>query len=184
MKKFLKLLFIFLIFIFVLILIFKKLNIDKQILKRLYPKEYEEYVIASSQEFDIDENLIYAIIKNESNFENTISSHKGAQGLMQLMESTALEVASSIGISDAELSDPEINIKLGTYYYSKLYSKYKSFGLALAAYNAGSGNVDKWIENGIISEAGSNIENIPFKETNMYVRKVLQTKEIYDYIYD
>ena len=112
-----------------------------------------------------------------------VSSHKGAQGLMQLMETTAIEVANNMGISDIDLSNPETNIEIGTKYYSYLYKKYENDGLALAAYNAGSGNVDKWIKAGYIKVDGSDVENIPYKETNMYVRKVLQTKIIYDYIY-
>lgn len=184
MRKFLKFILVFLLLIFILAILFKVFNVDKYILKSLYPKKYEEYVITSAQDFNIDENLIFAIIKNESNFENKISSSKGAQGLMQLMETTAVEVAESIGISEYDISNPEINIKLGTSYYAYLYSKYKNDGLALAAYNAGSGNVDKWIANGILQKDGSDLENIPFKETNMYVRKVLQTEEIYEYLYD
>ena len=105
---------------------------------------------------------------------------------MQLMETTALEVAQSMefsDISDIDLSDPKTNIEIGTKYYSYLYQKYKNTELALAAYNAGSGNVDKWIQAGSLKSDGSDIENIPYKETNMYVRKVIQTKKIYDYVY-
>ena len=65
-----------------------------------------------------------------------------------------------------------------------LYQKYNNTELALAAYNAGSGNVDKWIENGIISKNGENIENIPYKETNMYVRKVMQSIKFYELLYE
>ena len=76
--------------------------------------------------------------------------------------------------------DPETNIHLGTNYISELLRKYNNVvPIAVAAYNAGIGNVDKWIENGTIKEDGSNIENIPFKETNIYVRKVLRDYKIF-----
>ena len=136
-----------------------------------------------SEKYEIDEDLIFAIIKNESNFKNAISSNKGAQGLMQLMEATALEVAEAMGLSNVDLSNPKTNIEIGTKFYSYLYSKYENDGLALAAYNAGQGNVDSWIEEGIINEEGSNLENIPFKETNMYVRKVSRDYKIYSRLY-
>lgn len=167
-----------------MIIFIKYFEIDKYMLRRLYPKTYIEYVEIASEKYDVDEEMIFAIIKNESNFKNSISSNKGAQGLMQLMETTAIEVAESMGISNVDLSNPKTNIELGTKYYASLYSRYKDEGLALAAYNAGSGNVDKWISSGTLKADGSNIENIPFKETNMYVRKVLQAQQIYQYIYE
>lgn len=183
MKKFLKVILVFLLIAVFCVFMVKFFELDKRILRNLYPKTYLEYVETASKKYDIDENTIFAIIKNESNFSNEISSNKGAQGLMQLMEATALEVAETIGISNVDLSNPETNIEIGTKYYSYLYKKYQNEGLALAAYNAGAGNVDKWISNGILKEDGSNIEQIPYKETNMYVRKVLQSQEIYEYIY-
>ena len=183
MKFFWKFIILFLIIIIVLLGFIKYFDIDKYFARKLYPKTYSEYVEMASKEYDVDEYIIFAIIKNESNFKNTVSSNKGAQGLMQLMESTALEVAQNMGLSDIDLSDPKTNIEIGTKYYSYLYQKYNNTGLALAAYNAGSGNVEKWIQAGNLKSDGSDIENIPYKETNMYVRKVLQTKKIYEYIY-
>ncbi|MNT13252.1 Soluble lytic murein transglycosylase precursor [compost metagenome] len=81
------------------------------------------------------------------------------------------------------LFDPNVNIKLGTKYFAMLNEKYNNLELSLAAYNAGSGNVDSWIKNGIIKDDGSDIENIPFKETNNYVRKVINNYKIYKKIY-
>ena len=184
MKNFLKLIITLLVVAILFLVFIKYFGIDKIILKRLYPKNYSEYVESASKKYGVEENLIYAIIKNESNFENTSSSHKGAQGLMQLMEETASEIASKIGISNIDLTDPKTNIEIGTYFYAYLFDKYKDEGLALAAYNAGAGNVDKWIDSGQLESDGSNIENIPYKETNMYVRKVLQTVKMYEYIYE
>ena len=150
-------------------------------IKAFYKKEYSKYVSKYSQEYEVDENLIYALIKAESNFEADAVSSKNAQGLMQLMPSTAEEVALQNGIqlTEENISNPEININIGTKYISTLLERYKCVEIALAAYNAGIGNVDKWIENDVINADGSDIENIPFKETNTYVRKIMRDYKIY-----
>ncbi len=150
-------------------------------IKILYKKEYSEYVTKYSQEYNVDENLIYALIKAESNFQADAVSNKNALGLMQLMPSTAEEVATKNGIelTEENILEPDTNINIGTKYISTLLEKYECIEIALAAYNAGSGNVDKWIDNGTIKSDGSDIENIPFKETNMYVRKIMRDYKIY-----
>ena len=150
-------------------------------IKTLYKKDYSEYVIKYSQKYEVDENLIYALIKAESNFKADAVSNKNAQGLMQLMFATAEEVANKNGIelTEENILNPDININIGTKYISTLLEKYECVELAIAAYNAGIGNVDKWIEKGIIKSDGSDIENIPFKETNTYVRKIMRDYKIY-----
>ena len=157
------------------------------ILKKIYKLEYSEYVYKYAKENNLDPYLIFAIIKNESNFKHNIESHVGATGLMQLMESTATEMANEIGenIETKEmLYNPETNIKIGTKYFAYLLKHYNgNQNLAIAAYNAGMGNVDKWIKEGIINEDGSNIENIPYKETNNYVRKIVRDYKIYKEIW-
>ena len=172
------------IFIILIIIIFLILFISsskEQMIKMTYKKEYSEYVSKYSQEYDVEEDLVYAIIKVESNFDSNAKSNKEAQGLMQLMYSTAEEIAKKIDINLTKdnILEPEININIGTKYISILIEKYNCIELALAAYNAGSGNVDKWIDNGTIKSDGSDIENIPYKETNMYVRKVMRDYNIY-----
>ena len=145
-------------------------------MRKIYPKKYEKYVQTYSKEYNVDEILIFSIIKAESNFNANATSNSNAKGLMQLMENTAVEVANEIkeeNITKEKIYEPKTNIKLGTYYFSTLLKKYNNIGLALAAYNAGMGRVDNWIEQGIIKSDGSNLENIPYKETNMYVRKIL-----------
>ena len=106
---------------------------------------------------------------------------------MQLMDNTAAEVANDIMVdqhfeSDM-LFDVETNIKLGTKYLSDLINKYGNYYVAVAAYNAGIGTVDKWIDTGVIEADGSNIEQIPYKETNMYVRKIIRDYGIYTDLY-
>lgn len=155
--------------------------INKLMIKVLYKKDYSEYVTKYAQEYEVDENLIYALIKAESNFDADAVSNKDAQGLMQLMYSTAEDVAKKNGIELTEdnILEPDININIGTKYISTLLNKYECVEVALAAYNAGSGNVDKWIANGTIKADGSDIENIPFKETNNYIRKIMRDYKIY-----
>lgn len=184
MKRVLKILLIFLIILLFVVISIKVFNIDRKVLKTFYPNEYSSYVEQYSKQYKVDKDIIFSIIKNESNFENAVSSNKGAKGLMQLMETTAEDVAQVLKLENINLIDAKTNIQLGTKYFSMLYEKYNNTELALAAYNAGSGNVDKWIQKGIISENGENIENIPYKETNMYVRKVMYSKEIYKFLYD
>ncbi len=83
-----------------------------------------------------------------------------------------------------DLKEPECNIILGTKYFATLLNYYEgNYYLALAAYNAGMGNVTKWINNGIIKEDGSDIENIPYKETNNYIRKVIKNYKTYKELY-
>ena len=155
--------------------------IKKQITKTLYKKEYSEYVTKYAKQYGVEEDLIYALIKAESNFDPNAVSHQNAKGLMQLMNSTAEDLAkkNKINLTDKNILEPEVNIKLGTQYISLLLNKYECIEVALAAYNAGSGNVDKWIKNGVIKADGSDIENIPYKETNTYVRKIMRDYKIY-----
>ena len=155
--------------------------INKLMIKKLYKKEYVEFVSKYSQEYNVEENLIYAMIKAESKFEANAKSHQNAQGLMQLIYSTAEDMAKKVNIelTQENILEPEININLGTKYISVLIDKYGVIEVALAAYNAGTGTVDTWISNGTIKADGSDIENIPFKETNTYVRKIMRDYKMY-----
>lgn len=164
----------------------KYYEIDKVLLKKIYVQDYSEYVEKYSKEYDVDSNLIYAIIKAESNFKEGAVSSSGAVGLMQLMEPTAEDVARKINtnFNIDLLYNAEDNIKLGTKYFSLLLDKYGNITVALMAYNAGSGNVDRWIQQGTIQKDGSNAENIPYRETNNYVRKILRDYEIYKELYE
>lgn len=171
-----------------LLVIFLFVFKDK-ILKIIYPRAYSEIVSIYAEDYNVDENLIYAVIKAESNFDADAVSHREAIGLMQIMEETAKEVAQNYDIEiDAENTREEIaniqnNINIGTKYLSILIEKYNNIAVAIAAYNAGIGTVDNWIEKGIIKADGSDIENIPYKETNNYVRKILKSYQIYEELY-
>lgn len=183
MKRLFKVL---IVIIILLIIILIGLRNKNTIMKNFYVIKYSEYVEKYSEEYEVDKYLIYACIKAESNFNEQAKSSKGAKGLMQLMDSTAKDIAKSLNIEiyDDDLFDPDININLGTKYISKLMQKYQNTELALAAYNAGSGNVDSWIKENKLKDDGSDVENIPFKETNNYVRKILRDYKIYKKLYD
>lgn len=175
------------IVIIVLFIAIKVGKVQNIFLKKIYVCTYSELVYPIAEENDVDPLLIFAIIKAESNFNPEAVSKSDARGLMQLMKTTAEDVAKKGGITledEEDLYDPETNIKLGTMYFSSLMQKYKNVTLALTAYNAGSGNVDKWVENGTIQKDGSDAENIPYKETNNYVRKILRDYEIYQELYE
>lgn len=168
-----------------LIIILYKNNI----LKILYPKTYQEIVSIYEEKYQIEENLIFAVIKAESNFEQKAVSNRGAIGVMQLMEETAEDVAKKNEIEmdenqlKEELCNVNKNIEIGTCYLATLIQRYGNKEVALAAYNAGIGTVDGWIEKGIIKKDGTDIENIPYKETNNYVRKILRDYKIYEKLY-
>ena len=184
-KKTIITLLILIIILALVFILFKMIRVQDIILKEVYPIEYSEYVEKYAKENNIDKYMIYAIIKAESNFEPTAVSHKEAKGLMQLMYPTAEDVAKKVNVdlNEENVLTPEININLGTKYISMLMQKYENINLALAAYNAGSGNVDNWIQDGTLKDDGSNIENIPYTETNNYVRKILRDYEIYQKLY-
>ena len=180
-----------LIGIIVVILLIVTINIF-QIPRRIYEKnmysiKYYDEVIKYSNEFDADPFLVFAIIKAESNFTPDVVSSSGAIGLMQLMETTASEVAGKLGIENyttEDLYNPDINIKIGIKYYTYLLNEFKNNEyLAITAYNAGLGKVNQWINEGVIKADGSDIENIPYRETNIYVRKILRDYEIYKELY-
>lgn len=187
MNKTARRVFIFFSILLLIIIIYKVFNVKEIILKSLYPIEYKDIVYQYSQELNIDPMLTFAIIKTESDFDEKVTSRSGAIGLMQLMDNTAKEQASKLNIeySKEMLYDPDINLRLGLNYFDTLLDYYnQNYILAFAAYNAGLGNVQKWIQEGTIKEDGIDIENIPFKETNLYVRKIIKTYEIYKKLYE
>jgi len=153
-----------------------------RMLPKIYPQKHKDIVAKYSEEYKIDSLLIYSIIKTESNFKAEAKSTSNAIGLMQIMISTAKEVEKK-EISEAELYDEETNIRIGVKYFKNLLEKYNNYNLAIIAYNAGMGNVDKWLKEGTIDKDGKQIENIPFLETKNYVKKVLLNYKIYKEIY-
>lgn len=186
MKKIIKLIIVLLIVIALILGSYKCFNIEEKILRYVYPKKYSEYVYKYSEELGIDPLLTLSIIKTESNFKENTVSRSGAIGLMQLMDNTAKEQAQKLNIEYQKetLYEPEKNIQIGLTYFKNLLDQFnENYVLAFAAYNAGIGNVKTWILEGKIKSDGSDYENIPFPETNMYVRKVVRNYKIYKELY-
>ena len=187
MKRLLKFLITLLILASIIFILFKVIKIDDIIMKKLYPLKYSEYVEKYAKEYNIDKYMVYAIIKAESNFDENAKSSSNAIGLMQIMETTAIETAKKmkLEVTEEDLFKPDLNINIGLKYFTYLLNQYNNnYPLAIIAYNAGIGNVDTWIKEGIIKEDGTDIENVPFKETNNYVRKILRDYEIYKGLYN
>jgi soluble lytic murein transglycosylase len=132
--------------------------------------------------------MIHAISRQESQFDRAIVSYAGARGLMQLMPLTAREQAGKLGLNydQGSLFDPDFNVTIGSSYFVKLLSYYNgSYPLAVAAYNAGMGNVNKWLKaNGDPRLPGGDmvrwVENIPIYQTKDYVQRVLENAVVYD----
>lgn len=177
------------IMILLIILVVFVFLFRNNLLKIIYPKSYQEVVRIYQEKYGVEENLIFAVIKAESNFNAKAISNRKAIGLMQLMKETAKDVARTNGLElnteniEEELCDVYKNVEIGTCYLATLLQRYESKEVALAAYNAGIGTVDGWIEKGVIQKDGSDIEKIPYKETNNYVRKILRDYKIYQNLY-
>ncbi len=134
--------------------------------------------------------IAHAIMRQESQFDRSLISRAGARGMMQLMNGTAREQAGKLGLAWDQgmlLSSTDYNIQLGTAYFQRLYNQYGSYPLAIAAYNAGAGNVNKWLAANGDPRTGAVdwidwIEAIPFDETKRYVQHVLENAVVYDLI--
>jgi soluble lytic murein transglycosylase len=138
-----------------------------------YPLSYEQIVRGHAHNYDLDPALLAAVIYQESKFKANARSRSGAIGLMQLLPDTAKGIAVHTGgtrFRVDDLYDPEINVRYGAWYLRHLIEKYGNEETALAAYNAGQDNVDRW------QRAGQGIE---FSETRSYVDRVEELKGIY-----
>lgn len=167
-----------------IILIFSFIVIkEKLLLKALHPRLYKEYVEIYSEEFEVDENLVYSIIKVESKFNKKAISRKSAKGLMQISNITQKWAEEELELGKVDIFDPETNIKIGCWYINKLFKEFNNLDLVIAAYNGGSGNVSKWLKNNEYSRNGNELHNIPFKETKNYLEKVKDNYSIYKGLY-
>ena len=149
-----------------------------------YPRAFSELVTKYAEQYDISEDLIFAVIRTESSFKPTAVSHAGAQGLMQIMPDTHNWIKFKLGIKQPnDIFDAEVNISYGTYYLSYLLNKYNDEKCALAAYNAGSTSVDRWLSDSRYSDDGVSLKDIPYNETKNYVEKVANSKSVYQKLY-
>ena len=150
----------------------------------LYPRKYSMYVEKYAKEYNLDENLVYSIIKTESKFKKDALSRRGAKGLMQIADITRDWAIEQLELNDdIDIYDPETNIRVGCWYLNTLYKEFGKTDLVIAAYNGGSGNVKKWLEDEEYSKDGENLHNIPFSETDKYLTKVKKNYEQYNVLY-
>lgn len=158
---------------------------SRSMLKSLYPLKYTEFVEMYSEENNLSEDFVFAVIKCESSFKSDAVSSVGARGLMQIMPDTFDWIKGRLKdtIDYDSMFTPEDNIKYGCHLYGYLMERYENEELAIAAYHAGMGNVDKWLKNEEYSEDGKILSHIPFPSTRKYVTKVLETKKIYEKLY-
>ena len=155
-------------------------------LKLIYPLEYNKNIEACSKKYNLDKYLVMGIISAESNFDSKAQSNRNAHGLMQLTDETALWCIDhlELDISKNDIKKAEANVEIGCAYMRYLIDKYDGNSLtAIAAYNAGPGNVDKWLEDPRYSNGKGELDRIPFSETAAYVSKVQKRAKIYKKIY-
>ncbi len=154
----------------------------------MYPIAYQEEVQEAAEYFDVNPYLVLAIVQTESNFRQDRLSSKGATGLMQLMPDTADWANEESGLNkspEAYRLNARSNILLGTWYISYLLEKYDGDMVkAVAAYNAGQGHVDRWLDDGIWDGSEYRLDQIPFGETRHYAARVLYYLKRYEDIYE
>lgn len=152
----------------------------------LFPVKYADQILKYSEKYDLEPGLVCAIINTESGFDPTAESHKGARGLMQLMPATIDWVVENMGIENfsyADIEDPNVNIDIGCWVLNFLAKQFNNNPeLMAAAYNAGSGNVTKWLGDTKYSSDGEYLDYIPYKETENYVKKVILYEKVYKII--
>ncbi len=145
----------------------------------LYPVHHAQEIQQSARRHGVDEDLVCAVIKCESGWDEGAVSHVGAVGLMQVMLETAQDLA-AMGVVDggaypvSDLSDPRVNIEYGCAYLGYLQENLSSREEVIAAYNAGLGAVQGWISNG-----GTIPEDIEYGETRAYLTRVLDALDAY-----
>lgn len=153
----------------------------------VYPLEYDDIIISNAKKYDLDPSLVAGIIYVESKFITNARSHRGAIGLMQIMPETGNWIAEKLSIpefTEEKLLNPEINIMYGCWYLADLKKQFEETIIVLAAYNAGRGNVKKWLDNKHWDGRHTTIDQLPFEETKNYLRLVLRVSEKYRKIYN
>jgi soluble lytic murein transglycosylase len=151
----------------------------------LFPFPYKKLIFDWSAKRQLNPFLVTALIRQESRFEKEIKSPAGATGLMQVMPSTAEWIAPQINLKDYSLTDPTDNVNMGTWYFDHTHQTYNNnSALAVASYNAGPGNVSKWLAEFDNADPDAFVEKIPFRETKGYVESVFGNYWNYLRIYD
>ena len=155
------------------------------IMLQLFPNKYKEIIAEKSRKYNIENYIVASVINIESRYDKKAMSPVGAVGLMQILPSTAEEIASKLGddYEQIDLYDEETNIEYGCYYLRYLLDLFDgNIVNALASYNWGLNNVKKWIKDGNVDE-NFTITNIPVKETQNYIKKFKRNSFVYNFIY-
>ncbi|MBF0541942.1 MAG: transglycosylase SLT domain-containing protein [Nitrospirae bacterium] len=155
-----------------------RITYREELHKVFYPLVFKDSVDFASNSFAISQNLIYAIMREESRYNETAYSPAGAVGLMQLMPNTAVKIAQKCGIEikdNDEIIMVNTNINLGAKYLKILVDEFNSLPPAIASYNAGRLIVKTWLSRGNYKSADEFIEDIPYVETRNYVKRVLRS---------
>jgi soluble lytic murein transglycosylase len=165
-------------------------RITREQLAQVYPTFYKEYVSKYSEEYKISESKMFALIRSESFFDAEVMSSAGAVGLTQLMEFTGSDIARRFKIQDYSLTDPETNIRFGTWYLASLISRCDNSALlGFFSYNAGITRVRRWQKSSLIEFGKKSnmpldlfLETVPFAETREYGRKLISATIAYDWL--
>ena len=150
-----------------------------------YPKKYEKEIAFVCEQFDIPKSTFYSLINTESSFNPQAKSSAGAIGLTQLMPSTAqyICVKNNLDYYQFDLYNADDNLYIGAMYLQYLFNKFDNKYTALCAYNAGETIVRSWLQNQQYSQDGITLYNIPYKETNNYIKKIKNNEKIYKNFY-
>ncbi len=148
-----------------------------------YPLEFKEEIFYAADTFGFERALILSVVNVESSFDEKAVSPKGAQGLMQITPATAAYIAGIQGVENFDMLSARDNLNFGCFYLKYLFDKFSDVNTALAAYNAGEGNVFLWLKNSDYSDDGITLKAIPFPETAGYVEKINETFKIYKKLY-
>ncbi len=155
--------------------------LHRPIMRLSYPYKYETLVNTNAKRYGIDPFLLLSVMKAESNFKPDASSRKDAKGLMQITDQTAAWSAQQMGLEDfvpSSIYQPEQNINIGSWYLAKLLKDNDGYLInTLAAYNAGEGNVQKWLT--LHEKNQLALEDIPYGETRKYISKTLSNYHAY-----
>lgn len=142
--------------------------------------QYPEQIAQAAAEHQMDPFMIAAVARVESSWNPRAESRVGAKGLMQIMPATGHYLAAKRGLeyNEESLFDPVVSLDYGSYYLKELHAQFGTWELALAAYNAGPGQVEIWLADPNLALAGK-LTHIPFDETRHYVQNVLHFYELY-----
>ncbi len=172
----------------VIFFFFVKIGIDVYH-SMMYPQKYAVLVEQYADLYQVDQNLVYAVIKTESGFQPNAVSENNAKGLMQITEDTFQWIGTKIGKKQTsqyvhdDMLRPEVNIMYGTYLLSYLLNEFHDYEVVLSAYHAGRTATNNWLSNQEYSSDGKTLEVIPYRDTNHYVDKVMRNYRKYQQLY-